>query len=99
MKSAITRFRVMAIICGVMSLLLWFVYMPGKYVFHVTEDHKVLVLIPMVHGYLFMVYLLTVLQLAIQKRWNLFRMLWTMFAGTIPVASFLAERRVAKSQN
>jgi hypothetical protein len=31
MKNEILRFRVMALIAGVMSLLLWFVYLPVKY--------------------------------------------------------------------
>jgi len=96
MKSAVTRFRVMAIICGVMSLLLWFGYMPGKYVFHAIDTHKYLIAIPIVHGYLYMVYLITALQLGVKARWHLLRILWVMLAGTLPVASFLAERRVVK---
>ena len=31
MKGAVTRFRVMALLAGVMSLLLWFVDLPVKY--------------------------------------------------------------------
>jgi len=99
MKSAVTRFRVMAIICGVMSLLLWFGYMPGKYVFHAIDTHKYLIAIPIVHGYLFMVYLITALQLGVKARWHLLRILWVMLAGTLPVASFLAERRVVKQNS
>jgi integral membrane protein len=96
MKSAVTRFRVMAIICGVMSLLLWFVYLPAKYGFGAIETHKYLIAIPIVHGYLYMVYLLTALQLGVKSRWHLLRILWVMLAGTLPVASFIAERRVVK---
>jgi len=96
MKSVVTRFRVMAIICGVMSLLLWFGYMPGKYLFNAIDTHKYLIAIPIVHGYLYMVYLLTALQLGVKSRWNIFRLLWVMLAGTLPVASFLAERKVVK---
>jgi integral membrane protein len=99
MKSAVTRFRVMAIICGVMSLLLWFGYMPGKYVFHAIDTHKYLIAIPIVHGYLYMVYLITALQLGVKARWHLLRILWVMLAGTLPVASFLAERRVVKQNS
>jgi integral membrane protein len=96
MKSAVTRFRVMAIICGVMSLLLWFVYLPAKYGFGAIETHKYLIAIPIVHGYLYMVYLLTALQFGVKSRWHLLRILWVMLAGTLPVASFIAERRVVK---
>jgi integral membrane protein len=96
MKSVVTRFRVMAIICGVMSLLLWFGYMPGKYFFNAIDTHKYLIAIPIVHGYLYMVYLLTALQFGVKSRWNIYRLLWVMLAGTLPVASFLAERKVVK---
>jgi hypothetical protein len=37
MKSAVLRFRIMAIICGVLSLILWFFYMPAKYGFHLER--------------------------------------------------------------
>jgi len=99
MKSAVTRFRVMAITCGVMSLLLWFGYLPAKYAFNAIETHKYLIAIPIVHGYLYMVYLLTTLQLGVKSRWHLLRILWVMLAGTLPVASFLAERRVVKQNS
>ncbi len=96
MTGAVKRFRVMAIICGVMSLLLWFIYMPGKYMLDGIEDQKYLIAIPIVHGYLYMVYLLTVLQVGVKGRWNLLKILWVMLAGTLPVASFIAERRIVK---
>lgn len=96
MSAVVLRFRVMAIVCGVMSLLLWFGYMPGKYLFHLTENNKFLVLIPLVHGYLYMAYLLTALQFSIKAKWPIMRVLWLLLAGTLPVASLVAERRVVK---
>jgi integral membrane protein len=86
----------MAIICGVMSLFLWFAYMPGKYLFNVVDDYRVLILIPIVHGYLYMAYILTVLQLGVQKGKSIFEMAWLILAGTLPVASLLAERKVVR---
>lgn len=96
MKSAVFRFRVMAIICGVMSLLLWFVYMPGKYVTGFVDDHQILIFIPIVHGYLYMIYLLTAMQVSFQKRFPIPKMLWLLLAGTLPIASLAAERRIVK---
>jgi len=96
MKSAVARFRVMAIICGVMSLLLWFVYMPGKYASSLVDDHKFLIFIPIVHGYLYMLYILTALQLSVQKGKSIFEMAWLILAGTLPVASLVAERKIVK---
>ena len=97
MKSAILRFRVMAIVSGVMSLLLWFVYMPIKYIFHDASLHSKIIWIPMVHGYLYPIYIITAIQFATKARWPIMKMLGLMLAGTLPIASLLAERRVVRS--
>ena len=97
MKSAILRFRVMAIISGVMSLLLWFVYIPIKYIFDAPDLHSSMIWIPIVHGYLYPIYILTAIQFATKARWPIMKMLGLILAGTLPIASLLAERRVVRS--
>ena len=97
MKSSILRFRVMAIVSGVMSLLLWFVYMPIKYIFDAPELHSSIIWIPMVHGYLYPIYILTAIQFATKARWPIMKMLGLILAGTLPIASLLAERRVVRN--
>jgi len=99
MKSAVLRFRVMAIVSGLMSLLLWFVYMPIKYIFDASELHSSIIWIPMVHGYLYPIYILTAIQFATKARWPIMKMLGLILAGTLPVASLLAERRVVRSHS
>jgi len=99
MKSAVLRFRVMAIIAGIMSLLLWFVYMPIKYLFDAPDLHSSIIWIPMVHGYLYPIYILTAIQFATKARWPIMKMLGLILAGTLPVASLLAERRIVRSHS
>ncbi len=99
MKSAVLRFRVMAIIAGLMSLLLWFVYMPIKYLFDAPDLHSSIIWIPMVHGYLYPIYILTAIQFATKARWPIMKMLGLILAGTLPVASLLAERRIVPSHS
>jgi integral membrane protein len=96
MSGTIKRYRVMAIISGIMSLLLWFVYMPVKYLFDLPDLHSAIVWIPMVHGYLYPIYILTALQFSMKARWPLMKMLGLIIAGTLPVASLIAERRVVR---
>jgi integral membrane protein len=96
MSGAIKRFRVMALVAGVMSLLLWFVYMPAKYLLENPTFHDYTVWIPMVHGYLYPVYIITAIQFATKARWSLTKMLWLVLAGTLPIASIAAERRVVR---
>ena len=95
MKSALTRFRVMAIICGI-NLVLLVVYMIAKHVFNAFDKSNPFIFIPIAHGYFYIVYILTVLQLSVQKRISLPTILALIAAGTIPGASFVAERKIVK---
>jgi integral membrane protein len=53
--------------------------------------------IPMAHGYLYPVYVLTAIQFAAKAKWSLMRMLGLILAGTLPIASIVAERRVVRT--
>ena len=95
MKSALTRFRVMAIICGI-NLVLLVIYMVAKHIFRAFDQSNPFIFIPIAHGYFYIVYILTVLQLSVQKRISLPKILALIAAGTIPGASFVAERKIVK---
>ena len=92
MKGALLRYRVMAYIVGVMLLVLVFVAMPLKYL---GDDPTLVETIGPVHGFLYAVYLLVTLDLAVRAKWRWGFTLLVMLAGTIPFLSFVAERRVA----
>jgi integral membrane protein len=94
--AVLTRFRLMAILCGVNLLLLIFGYMPAKYLFDAVETNKWLIFIPIAHGYLYIVYILTALQIGVQRKMSLLTILALIAAGTLPFASFVAERRIVK---
>lgn len=94
--AALTRFRLMAIICGVNLLLLIFGYMPAKYLFEAIDSNQWLIAIPIAHGYFYIVYILAALQIGVQKRMSLPVILALIAAGTLPFASFIAERRIVK---
>jgi integral membrane protein len=93
--TAIGRFRTMAIICGV-NLLLLVIYMVAKYAFDAFDQGNPFIFIPIAHGYFYIVYILTVLQLAVQKKMSFALILALVAAGTIPVASFVAERKIVE---
>ena len=96
MNGVLMRFRVMAIISGVMSLLLWFGYMPAKYLLNNPAFLDAMRWVPMVHGYLYPIYVLTAIQFAAVARFPLKRMIGFILAGTLPITSLIAERRVVK---
>jgi integral membrane protein len=94
--AALTRFRLLAILCGVNLLLLVFGYMPAKHLFDLVDSNPWMVFIPIAHGYLYIVYILTALQIGVQRRMSLMTIIALIAAGTIPFASFIAERKVVK---
>lgn len=90
---ALLRYRVMAFVTGTMLLLLVFVAMPLKYLADMPGPVAV---IGTAHGFLFMVYLVTALDLGVRMRWPLLRLLLIMVAGTIPFLTFVAEHSVTQ---
>ena len=91
-------FRFWALWAGVMSLLLWFVYMPAKYLVSSPTFYEQFIWIPIVHGFTYPIYLLTALHLCIAKRKSLLSTALFLLAGTLPVASIWIERRVKSGQ-
>ena len=96
MKSSLARFRVMAIIAGVMSLLLWFVDLPVSYLFNNPDWKAAVAWIPFVHGWVYFAYVIVALQFSVKAKWPIRKILWLLLAGTLPVASLIAERRVVR---
>jgi len=93
MSAAVTRYRLMAYVVGVGLLVLVFVAMPLKYL---GGNPAAVAVVGPVHGFLYMVYLVVALDLALRARWSLPRTVLVLLAGTIPFLSFVAERRITR---
>jgi integral membrane protein len=89
-ESALKPFRVLAYVVGVMLLVLCFA-MVLRYGFDTPGMSKV---IAPIHGALYMIYLITVMNLGMKARWAWPYMLGVMLGGTVPFLSFYVERRV-----
>ena len=96
MSSAVKRFRVMALVAGVMSLLLWFVDLPVVYLFNNPDWKAAVAWIPFVHGWIYLAYVLVALQFSVKANWPIKKIVWLLLAGTLPFASIAAERRVVR---
>jgi integral membrane protein len=90
---SILRYRFMAYFTGVMLLLLcvsiYLKYGPAQ------NDGPVQVF-GAIHGYGYLVYLITAADLAWRARFSLVRTVLVMLAGTIPFMSFVAEHYVVR---
>lgn len=91
MSAALTRYRVLAYVVGVLLLVLVFVAMPLKYF---ADQPAMVAIVGPLHGFCYMVYLVVAFDLAVRARWKFKRTLLVLLAGTIPVMSFVAERKV-----
>ncbi|MFI0424607.1 DUF3817 domain-containing protein [Spongiactinospora sp. 9N601] len=91
-QSALKPFRVLAYIVGVMLLLL-VAGMVLKYAFAVPGPVSI---ISPIHGFLYAVYLLAALNLGLKARWTWPYTLGVLLAGTIPLLSFVIERKVTR---
>ena len=88
---ALTRYRVMAYVVGVMLIVLVFVAVPLNYLADVPEVSAV---VSPIHGFLYIVYLLTAFDLALKARFTAKGTVLVLLAGVVPFVSFWAERRV-----
>jgi integral membrane protein len=92
-QAALTRYRVMAYVVGVMLVLLVAVAMPLKYL---ADTPGPVAVIGTAHGFLYAVYLLAAFDLALRARWTAKGTVLVLLAGTVPLLSFVAERIVTR---
>ncbi|MGH3614365.1 MAG: DUF3817 domain-containing protein [Pseudonocardia sp.] len=92
--TALRSYRVAAWTTGIVLIVLAFVAMPMKYLF---DDPTLVSVIGPMHGFLYMGYIVCTLILAERCRWRPVQALLVLLAGTVPVASFIAERQVTRA--
>jgi integral membrane protein len=93
MRAALIRYRVMAYIVGTLLVILVCVGLPLKYL---GGDGTVVTFTAVPHGYLYMLLLITAIDLGRRAKWSWQRLLLIALAGTIPFLSFVAERSATK---
>jgi integral membrane protein len=92
-RDALPFYRVMAYITGVFLLLLS-VAMFIRY--GPPDDATMSSIVSPIHGWLYVVYLISVGLLVYQRGWKGIQVVLIALAGTVPFASFFAERYVVK---
>ena len=92
MKAAVLRYRVMAYVTGVVLIILCFVGIPLQVAGYPAVAHYVGV----VHGILYIIYLLCAWQLARMLRLGAKPTVIMLLAGTVPFMTFIVERWVTR---
>jgi len=92
LRGALLRYRVAAYVVGVGLVVLTFVGVPLQVWGH---NDSVAEVVGIAHGYLYMVYVVLVFDLARRARWSLKRTAGVVLAGTVPLLGFFVERWVS----
>ncbi len=93
MRNAWIRYRIMAYLVGCLLVVLVCVGLPLKYLYDIPE---VVTWTAIPHGYLYMLLLITAVDLGRRARWSWQRLILIALAGTVPFLSFVAERSATK---
>ncbi len=94
-KKAFRRYQLMAWIVGTVLAFLALIALPLKYIFDVLlPGYSVLW---QVHGFLFMVYLVATADLGVKAKWGVIQLMTTALWGTVPMMSFVAERKLRRT--
>ena len=91
--AALQRYRVMANVVGVLLILLIVIAVPLKYLADVREP---VVVLGTAHGWLYALFFLSAVDLALRAKWTLKGAVLTVVAGTVPFLSFVAEHTVTR---
>lgn len=92
MNGALLRYRIMAWIVGVMLLLVT----AATLVKYLGDDSRWIEWVGPPHGFLYVVYLVTTIDLALRLRWSAMKSIGVCLAGTVPFLSFVVEHRVTQ---
>lgn len=92
MESALKPFRILAYVVGVMLLVL-VTCIVLRYGFDIEGPSKV---VSPIHGFLYMLYLVAAMNLGMKARWSWPYVVGVMLAGTVPLLSFVFERKVTR---
>jgi integral membrane protein len=85
----------MAYVTGTVLLIACFVALPLTYAADEPAFGKV---VWTMHGWLYLLYLMAAVHLAMDRRWKPVRLVLVLLAGTIPFLSFVMERRLSREQ-
>ena len=95
LKSSIGRLRIIGIIEGISFILLLGLAMPLKYVWGMPLAVRV---IGALHGFLFVLFLYLLIQVKLEKKWDIVKMAKPLIASLLPFGTFIYDKQLKKEQ-
>jgi integral membrane protein len=95
LRSSLGRLRAIGLLEGLSFLVLLGIAMPLKYLAGMPEMVSV---VGMAHGVLFMLFFLAVVQVAVERRWPLTRVVVALAASVLPFGPFVLDARLLRRE-
>jgi integral membrane protein len=95
-KTQIGQLRLLAFVEGVSFLILLFITMPLKYIFQMHTPNQIF---GMVHGVLFVLYVIWVIKSKIELEWSMQKTAWALLASVVPFGTFYADAKLFRADN
>ena len=89
-KSALGRLRIVAFLEGISYLVLLGIAMPLKYLAGLPQAVKVT---GMAHGVLFVLFVVLLIQVAVEKGWSFKKSFLSFFSSLVPFGTFYADAK------
>ncbi|MBI3133192.1 MAG: DUF3817 domain-containing protein [Bacteroidetes bacterium] len=86
-------FRLIALLEGTSFLVILAVTMPLKYIWQIAEPTFY---VGMIHGVLFLLYMVLAFAVHIQIKWNFGTLFWVLLASLLPFGTFVADHKILK---
>lgn len=95
-NTSLGRFRLVAISEGISYMLLLFIAMPLKYMADIPEAVKYT---GWVHGILFMVYILALISVKVERNWSFSKTALAFVISLVPFAAFIFDKSLRKEDS
>jgi integral membrane protein len=90
-KTSLGRLRIIAFVEGISYLLLLGIAMPLKYIVGIPQPVRV---IGMAHGVLFVLFIILLLQVTIEKNWSIKKSILSFLSSLVPFGTFYADAKL-----
>ena len=94
-NSSLGRFRMAGIAEGISFITLLFIAMPLKYI---AGDPRAVLYVGWVHGLLFMIYILTLIIVAIKLDWKFKKTVIAFLASLVPFGTFIMDKSLRREE-
>lgn len=96
LRKALLGYRILAWTTGVLLIALCY-EMVVKYILKVEDLPTWLQMVPFVHGWVYLIYLVFTANLAMKVRWPVLKTIGVLLSGTIPLAGVIVEHFQTKA--